>query len=83
MLAGGAPFAKPPPSHACFLLQSGVGGGGPWDFLCRWSLCGGGRWVAVALVGDRHPGLDVDDSGARRNRGGGDGEREGQEPGAV
>lgn len=43
----------------------------------------GGRWVAVALVGDRHPGLDVDDSGARRNGGGGDGEGEGQEPGAV
>ena len=43
----------------------------------------GGRWVAVALVGDRHPGLDVADSGVRRNRGGGDGEREGQEPGAV
>ena len=39
--------------------------------------------MAVALVGDRHPGLDVADSGVRRNRGGGDGEREGQEPGAV
>ena len=40
-----------------------------------------GRWVAVAVVGDRHPGLDVADFGAKRNRGGGDGEREGQEPG--
>ena len=38
----------------------------------------------MALVGDRHPGLDVADSGAGRNRDGGDGgdgERVDQQPG--
>ena len=40
--------------------------------------------MAAALVGDRHPGLDVADSGAGRNRDGGDGgdgERVHQQPG--
>ena len=36
----------------------------------------------MALVGDRHPCLDVADSGAGRNRDGGDGERVDQQPGS-
>lgn len=74
---GRRPLVKSPPPPPCLAFFSQAGWGGPWDFLCRWSLCGGavgGRGVSQGQASGPGRGRLC---GSGRNRGGGDGERGG------